>query len=519
MKPISDGLIRKLKLVDAIKEEANSTRNLLPVEYAWDDLIRSAGKLAKWLSGELRAGFDAAPQEIVSVRKLQGTRPASIWGAPERIIYRALTVAALGDRQRVDRSPDAYINFVNAPLRYSQELQRKNSPSSSKLFLFFLQSEIKYVVKTDITAFYQYVDHSILSRELMLMGADFEVVEALIELLGEVQGRAFGIPQMYDASDELSELYIDRLERDLLRRGLNVWRYNDDFRIACRSYAEALKSIEVVDSAAREIGLVISESKTLIYRFTNYMTDTLGLELSPDQDSLSLEDVETTVGDYGDDFSERADDAVEYLQKTVEGDESERVDKVNLRKISSGDLRLLRRAIGSLAKASDPRALVYIYPLAVYVPALYPSLMRYLRSAHEQSAAAVEEVIDRLIDSISMNEWQSQWTIQLMDELNSLGVFSEKVTARIEWVKKQFLSSPSPVTVAFASRALASVGSLSEAEVVQAYESSPSCLTMLHLEALKVMWNRRPTAELKSRIRGISQNSPIHDAVLGDVIA
>ena len=80
-----------------------------------------------------------------------------------------------------------------------------------------------------------------------MKGQDYELVNALMQLLEETQGRAYGLPQLLDPSDRLSEVYIDRVERALIRAGFHTWRYNDDFRIGCRDYPETLDAIEHLD--------------------------------------------------------------------------------------------------------------------------------------------------------------------------------------------------------------------------------------------------------------------------------
>lgn len=515
MKPLTDRLVRSLDLTKAIEVEANTERNLLPGDFSWEKILAGRQRFTRWVTSLLKAGFNPSEQQIVSIRKLQGTRPAPIWGPVERVVYRALTESVLGADFVLDRSADAYIRFVKAPVEYSETLQAKDKGSSTSLF-FFLQSDIKYVVKSDITAFYQYIDHAVLARDLVVRGAEYDCIEALMSLLREVLGRTYGLPQLLDASDMLSEVYVDKLERDMLRKGWNIWRYNDDFRIACREYEDTLHAVEQLDVAAREIGLVISESKTLTYRFTNYMIDSLNLELSPGQESLSLEDVEAAVGDYTDDFSENTDSAAELIQSATASNSGDDDNAINIRRITPVGLRLLRRALSSLEQASDSRALDHILPLAIYVPALFPSLMRYLVKLHSTDSAAVVTTVDAVVENASMNEWQHQWLIQIIQELNLLASGSGgRVNDRIKWVTSLCERASSKVTTAYACRTLAAVSLISLDDLTRVYENSPTALLPWYLHAFDSLLSQATDEAIVKRINSLRKTSPLHGLLLG----
>lgn len=513
---MTERLVGKLRLDIAIEKEAKSTRNLVPPEIGWDRIVDNLPTLQSWIISQLRAGFTPGGQQVIAVRKAQGTRPLPIWGAVERIIYRALTDLVLGGEFKLDRSADAYLAFIKAPVRYSERLQRESrkSQGTDNLF-FFLQSDIEYVVKSDITAFYQYVDHAVLGQELQARGGDFDAISHLLELLREVQGRAYGLPQLLDSSDELSEIYIDRVERQLLRHGLAVWRFNDDFRIACRTYHDALNSIEQLDAAARDVGLVISESKTLTFRFMNYMFDSLSLNREPGMDGVLLDDVEAVVGDYTDDFSEdleAAKSCIHGAQATDVVDEG-----LDLRKVNTDNLRLLRRALGSLTHAADAGVTEDILRLFIYAPALSPTLFQYLSSVYLIAQDRVTAVIDEMINHASMNEWQHQWVLRTIHDLKLLreGALGQ-LDNRITWVKNKRLESSSAMTGAYATLALSAVRRIEFDQVMRSLEAAPSALLTWYAAALREHYEVEREPELKRRLDAVASMSPLHKALVED---
>lgn len=104
----------------------------------------------------------------------------------------------------------------------------------------------------------------------MTRTGDTDAADALMSLLGGVSGRTFGLPQQSESSDALAEAFISVIHRRLVRSGLQVWRYNDDFRIAAPSWSEALDAVDCLEREARLVGLALNDSKTVIRRRDTY---------------------------------------------------------------------------------------------------------------------------------------------------------------------------------------------------------------------------------------------------------
>lgn len=529
MEPISAPVLKKLKLAQAISEEAASVRNLLPPEPGWDEVASDAKSLASYLENLLKSGFRPSPQVEVAARKPgHGIRPVPYWGVLERVAYRAITKAVMANHPPLDRSAKAYLSFVTAPGLYGRERQAERPDRHELLsLLFFGDSPVKYVVKGDITAFYQFIDHAILADELLLAGADVELIQALVALLGEVQGRSYGLPQLLDASDMLSDLYADRIERDLLRSGFAAWRFNDDFRIACDSYESALTAIEALDSAARRVGLVLAENKTVTVGFDRYVMDVWGLETSEVGESIALDEVEDLVGDYTDDFgADDADSAVSVIQRAqVRRKDVPSGDKdhwIKLRELRGEDIRLLRRALNGLVAASDPRAVDDVLRLAIYAPSLTPSLMRYLTTvagaegATTEVQSSVAEVVDKLATDVALNAWQHLWLIDVLRDLGLLRSGVEGATVRCDWVDSLRRDSPNPALQAVAARALAEAERLPLTELVGSAERQSPALLHVYAAAGRVAVQRSDVAKTDEQvITAWAGTSKLHGLLLG----
>ncbi|WP_084727406.1 reverse transcriptase domain-containing protein [Rhodococcoides yunnanense] len=548
---MSAAALKSLNIKVAFQEEALATRNLLPSEPLWDVVGENSLDLTRYLSNLLRAGFQPTPEIEVSVRKpAHGSRPVPFWGMLERVAYRAITSAVLSNESVLDRSVEAYLKFVTAPVLYAlnnpepQKRRRRGRTGSISAQQLFVRSEVKYVVKSDITAFYQFIDHAVLAKELLLRGSDFELIEALTSLLEEVQGRKYGLPQLLDSSDRLSDVYADIIERELLRSGLAVWRFNDDFRIASRSYESAINAIESLDASVRRAGLVIAEHKTVTVGLLRYLVDNLGQSALKDGVTISTDDFEALVGDYADEFGEGdADAALSIIRgaqalpwegqesgaesgsadvakavdesRSGESESTESRPSIDLRNLRSDDIRLLRRALNGLAANVDSRAIPDVIRFAAFVPALMPNLMRYLSKVADVASGQVVDTVGNLVGGLSLNAWQRIWLVDTMRELQAVDV--DRASAWQGWLFEQRMQIASPPLRAYATRALAAGGHIDLSEIIDESDQSPQALLHIYIAAAVDYCNQLRTEEragAEGLIKAWAKSSVLHQKML-----
>jgi hypothetical protein len=59
--PVPEALLKRLRLEEAIDDEAKSWQVLLPPTPGWAELADDKEAFARWLHGQLRAGLEVAP--------------------------------------------------------------------------------------------------------------------------------------------------------------------------------------------------------------------------------------------------------------------------------------------------------------------------------------------------------------------------------------------------------------------------------------------------------------------------
>jgi len=229
---IERSLLSISDIVAAYDREMENAPRLLPSDITMAALASRREEAAAWVHTRTGGDFLPSPEDIIPVSKSgQGVRPVAIWDFASRLLYDAL-VLRLGEAlRRPDRTHAAWKAFASQPLDTSGA----------------------YIVSSDVTACYDFIDHGLLMEELLVQGGDAAVVENLGSLMSGASRRQYGLPQESWASDLLAEAFLSRLHRVLIRRGLTVSRFSDDFRFTCKSWSDAVRAIELFSEESRRI--------------------------------------------------------------------------------------------------------------------------------------------------------------------------------------------------------------------------------------------------------------------------
>ena len=143
--------------------------------------------------------------------------------------------------------------------------------------LDYLNEGYEWVVDLDIEAYFDTVNHdkliSIL-RERVFDSATLHLVRKFLQAgimeKGLVKSNAIGMPQGGPLSPILSNIYLDKFDKELEQRGLHFVRYADDSNIFVKSEMEANRVMKSVTSwLERKLFLKVSSTKTKVVRPTN----------------------------------------------------------------------------------------------------------------------------------------------------------------------------------------------------------------------------------------------------------
>ena len=306
---------------------------------------------------------------------------------------------------------------------------------------------------------------------------------------------------MLVASDSLSEIYIRLIERDLKRAGRLVWRYNDDFKIGCSDYTDALGAIEQLDEAARVVGLVISAHKTYTTKFVNYMLRTFSLDEEDIRAGLNRTDIEApVVTDYHEDTEVDIDSALSTLTRILRSTSDS--DRTTIRNVTAVQVRDLTRALRTLTKYRSSDGLEYVTELLIYIRSLTPHICNYLIEVNSPNCRSyIETIVDGLLAEMSLGEWQALWMLYMC---RSLGLFNDP--SRLEWAIATRERGRGRPLGAEAALALAEVGAADIDDLERALRVEPEVLAPWFLLGIRSMAIRYPD-KYSVRVQAIRNSS------------
>ena len=236
--------------------------DLLPHRVGDELDCTALAKVSRAFENDLAEGrYEPTRSHEVDVPKpTGGQRPAAALRFADRLVYAALVercragieASLVSDRvalwPRGKRSDKRWVNFEG----------------------FVANSDETHVLAVDVQSFYDSIQHNVLSEALKRAGCDSEVVAALTVWLGQVMGRAWGLPQGLSASDPLASAVLSPLDRALAHERVRYVRHGDDLRIV-GTYAEVRDYRRLVRDALRDLGLVMNDDKTRVLCRKTYM--------------------------------------------------------------------------------------------------------------------------------------------------------------------------------------------------------------------------------------------------------
>jgi hypothetical protein len=194
--------------------------------------------------------------DLVRVPKSAFTsRPAALVALPDRIALESLT-------REVDQVlPKLLPPTVIWPRTRSQP------PNPQAAAQAALSWGSPYIVKADISAFYEHVNHSLLGTFLSTrFDVPVGVARAIESMLSTVMGAPSGLPQGPGFSDVLASSFLCGLDRDLYERGVRFVRYADDYFVATSSVGDGRRIVQDMEERLRDIGLALNSRKTSVMR-------------------------------------------------------------------------------------------------------------------------------------------------------------------------------------------------------------------------------------------------------------
>jgi hypothetical protein len=234
---------------------------------------------------ELAANLESLRNRIAVPNSYQASLPLGIDLPKRGFTLRPGVVPLIDDRVLYQAIADFLApHFQAESCVYSNRLT--SDPTSRRMFLpgvkLWLEFQDRiaelceqhpFTVETDITAYFDHISHDLLLHrieDLFAPVVDRQVLRALKQLLQRLLrrwsrgGHRFGIPQVNDASSFFGNLYLDELDKWMIRHNYTYLRYVDDMRIFVEDEPAARRALADLIVELRSKGLYVASAKTAI---------------------------------------------------------------------------------------------------------------------------------------------------------------------------------------------------------------------------------------------------------------
>jgi hypothetical protein len=205
--------------------------------------------------------FDAAI-DVEAAKTPFLSRPAVLLSIPDRVAFHAV-VASVVPRIEALLSPAVYSARASADPKYLLLSGTEQWVRWQREVAKAIDDGFIWMVRTDISGYFENIQHRILFAEFDSLGPDPSVSVALKRMLGSwatVAGR--GIPQGPDVARVLGNLYLVPVDQVMTTGPWRYLRYQDDIRILARSRREAVEGMRQMQRESRLRGLMLSGDKT-----------------------------------------------------------------------------------------------------------------------------------------------------------------------------------------------------------------------------------------------------------------
>lgn len=266
-----------MELMDEILSEGNLKRAIKAVKSN-----KGAAGVDKMTVGALEEYFANEGSAIMQAIRMKQYKPQ-----PVRRVYipkangklRPLGIPTVADRV-IQQAMAQVLSKVFEPhfseYSYGFRPNRDCHKAIGKV-LEYLNAGYEWVIDFDIEKYFDTVNHDKLISTLREHVKDDKTLHLIREYLkagvmenGLVKPTTEGVPQGGPLSPILSNVYLDKLDKELEARGLHFVRYADDFDIFVKSEMAAERVMKSVTSwVERKLFLKVSATKTKVVRPSN----------------------------------------------------------------------------------------------------------------------------------------------------------------------------------------------------------------------------------------------------------
>lgn len=389
--------------------------------------------LAEELDLVIEGEKEYQPQKLRCIRvpkNLFTTRPGTLPTIQDRIYYQLLVDEIAEDiEDKLIPIDDGIVHsYRYCGDRTSSDMFRYNSASWKTFEEKTMELTMKhdYVVITDISAFFEKIYHHDLENTLRGLGANHNYVDLLMNLLRKWEkGKSYSIPQGIWPSDYLGNIYLDKIDKFMVRRGYDYFRYNDDIRIGVDSQLSGQQILLQLEKQIAAIGLTLNAAKTKIIPAIRVES-----ELFPH--TTRIEEIKKELSWYKkiEDHSFNPYDADLLYSDDLE---NENEDPTPIRELykeqkeeNFPEPAIVRFCLKNLKRLRDDSILFDVLDNLDKLIVVTSTVVNYLSFIYDHVNDLMKENISKTVanfieDKLTVHDWQVMWFLQFLSRLKKLG--------------------------------------------------------------------------------------------------
>lgn len=374
----------------------------------------------------LEENLELIKAQIEMPNQYQAKSPAYIEIPKEGFTLRPVAAPKIDDRIVYQAIADVLApHFQPEPCVYSNRLSENQN--STRMFSLGVESWLKfqdavaenctkfpYVVETDITAYFEHISHRHLVnriQDLFTGKIEDDVLKEIKVLLPRLwrrwnKNKDFGIPQVNDVSSFFANLFLDELDKWMLRNRYVFVRYVDDMRIFTMDEPGARRALAELISQLRDMGLYVASGKTAIRETALFLN-----EMQESARQMNLIEAEIQTG-----LPQRIENAAHMLEEMV----SELIaspDKFNDRHFRFCVHRFKKMKVNNLALDTHDHVVEEVLRRLRTMPYSTDVFIDYL-SLFSESENVQLKVVEFLESNYNIYPWQEMLLIELLIRLD-----------------------------------------------------------------------------------------------------
>ncbi len=263
------------------------------------------------------------------------------------------------------------------------------------------QEPFTYIVRFDITDFYNRIYHHRLENALVRSGVMGNEKKRIMTILQDISGNvSYGLPIGGNAARILAEILLNSIDQMMVSKSYRFCRYVDDFIIFANSKEDAFKKLNwCADFLLRNEGLCLQKSKTQIQSKSEFLTHAKTL-LEGQDDSGAKERAEfLRIHIHYDPYSATPEEDYRKLKRKIEQFDIISLIKREIRK-SHIDQALGKQLMSAVKFLEGEKLNLAFNTISTNLEPLYPILPSVMQIAHKKLPDTDERTRSQFLDII-----------------------------------------------------------------------------------------------------------------------